>query len=166
MVTTLVPGEQAPNFTLTDANGQSHTLSDALRRGPVLLAFWKVSCGTSRLLFPYLERLRQTYPSDTWQVWGIAQEPANVIASFNQRVGPITFPQLIDFPAFTVSKRYDPIATPTLFYIDSSGKIAETAMGFSKDALNALSGQVAQHLGAGPVEIAPPDDGQPAFRPG
>lgn len=163
---TLLPGEPAPDFTLSDAAGQSHTLSDALRRGPVLLAFWKASCGTSRLLFPYLERLRQAYPADTWQIWGIAQEPVNAIVSFNQRAGPITFPQLVDFPAFPVSKLYDPVATPTVFSIDSHGTITEAAMGFSKDVLNALSGRIAEFLGVAPVVIAPPDDGNPAFRPG
>ena len=53
---TLETGASAPDFILPDVNGQRYTLSDALRQGPVLLAFWKTDCATTRLAFPYLER--------------------------------------------------------------------------------------------------------------
>ena len=41
---TLEAGATAPNFALPDFDGHRYALSDALRRGPVLLAFWKTGC--------------------------------------------------------------------------------------------------------------------------
>jgi len=162
----LVVGEKAPDFTLTDAQGNPHTLSDALKKGPVLLAFWKASCQTSRMIFPYLDRLRKSYPSDKWQLWGISQEPTNVVETFLERVGGADFPQLIDYPTYPVSQLYDPIGTPSLFYVKPDDSLGEASSGFSKAVLNTLSGNVAALLGEAPKEIAPSDDGKPPLRPG
>jgi len=162
----LVVGERAPDFTLPDANGTPHALSEALRKGPVLLVFWKASCQTSRMIFPYLERLRASYPSENWQLWGISQEPTDVVETFLQRVGPANFPQLIDYPTYDVSNRYDPIGTPSLFYVQPDETLGEASSGFSKAVLNALSGNVGEYLEMTPVEIAPLDDGNPPTRPG
>lgn len=162
----LVVGEKAPDFTLADANGNPHTLSDALAKGPVLLVFWKASCQTSRMIFPYLDRLRKTYPSEKWQLWGISQEPTNVVESFLARVGGADFPQLIDYPTYPVSQLYDPIGTPSLFYVKPDDTLGEASSGFSKEVLNALSGNVAEFLGEPAKEIAPPDDGNLPVRPG
>ena len=35
-------GSKAPNFELPDHDGASHSLSDALLKGPVLLTFFKI----------------------------------------------------------------------------------------------------------------------------
>lgn len=165
-MSTLVVGQSAPDFTLPDLNGRPHTLSDALKRGPVVLVFWKTSCGTSRTTFPYLVRLRQTYSQDSWQLWGIGQDPRDDIENFLRRTGPVTFPLLIDYPDYAVSKLYDPVATPTTFEVRADDTIGGAVLGFSKEALNALSGRVAARVGAAPVEIAPPGDGNPSLKPG
>ena len=41
----LETGAQAPDFTLPDGSGQDHRLDEALRVGPVVLAFMKANCG-------------------------------------------------------------------------------------------------------------------------
>ncbi len=33
-------GETAPDFTVTDTDGQSHTLSEMVKQGPVIVAFF------------------------------------------------------------------------------------------------------------------------------
>lgn len=163
---TLETGATAPNFTLDDLSGQPHTLNDALQTGPVLLVFWKTSCATTRLTFPYFERLRQAYPNPGWQLWAIAQDPADAIQPFLTRVGPVTFPVLLDYPDYVVSKQYDPVATPTLFFVEPDDKIGLTAMGLNKAALNDLSARLAARFGVTPVDVAPADDGNPPFKPG
>lgn len=163
---TLEAGTAAPDFTLKDLSGQPHTLRDALRQGPVLLVFWKTSCRTTKMTFPYLERLRQAYPGAGWHLWAIGQDPAEAIEAFLAEVGPITFPVLDDYPDYAISRLYDPVATPTLFYVDPDDKIGLTAMGFSKDALNDLSARLATRFGVAPVVVAPADDGNPPFKPG
>ena len=48
----LPPGSKAPDFELPDRDGASHSLSDALRKGPVLLTFFKISCPTCQFQSP------------------------------------------------------------------------------------------------------------------
>lgn len=158
-------GARAPDFTLTDYKGTTHSLSEALAAGPVILAFLKADCAVCQLAFPYLERLCQSYPDGNWQIWGISQHQARAAEFFAKRNG-ITFPILIDGEGLPVSNAYDPPATPTIFFIDREGVIQSGHAGLAKKELNALAGQVATTLGKEPVEIAPPDDGKPSFRPG
>lgn len=161
----LAVGITAPDFTLADRAGQARSLASALAQGPVILAFFKADCATCHLAFPYLERLRQTYRSDHWQVWGICQHPPRAADWFAKTNG-ITFPLLIDEPDFRVSHQFDPPATPTVFLLDRDGTVREMFYGFTKANLNALASHLAELIGEDSVIIAPPDDGKPAFRPG
>ncbi len=76
------------------------------------------------------------------------------------------YPVLIDAPDYSVSRLYDPPATPTLLLTDSSGRLIYSTHGFSKDDMNELAALVARSVSAEPVIIAPENDGRPAFKPG
>jgi peroxiredoxin len=162
----LAVGDVAPDFTLPDLASQPHTLSEALKQGPVLLVFWKAQCVTTRITFPYLERLRQAYPQTGWQLWGIGQDDVADVKPFLRRVGKISFPLLVDYPRYAASLAYDPLATPTIFLVEPSDTIGQTAIAFSKNDLNALSERLAARLDVVPVVVAPADDGNPPFKPG
>jgi peroxiredoxin len=159
-------GDRAPDFTLPSLDGAPRTLGDALAGGPVLLAFWKAQCATSRLAFPYLERLRQAYPPAQWQLWGIGQDDPSAVETFLRRVGNVSIPILLDEPTYAVSIAYDPAATPTLFLVEPDGTIGQTSIAFSKADLNALSDRLAHRFGVPSVVVAPSDDGNPPFKPG
>ncbi len=49
----LEAGALAPRFTLKDADGKTHSLAEALQRGPVLLACVTESCPVGQLTFPF-----------------------------------------------------------------------------------------------------------------
>ena len=49
----------APQFDLPGLAGDRTSLPDLLVSGPVLLAFFKVTCPTCQLTFPFLERLHR-----------------------------------------------------------------------------------------------------------
>ncbi len=161
---TLEAGVSAPQFTAEGVDGRTYSLHEALSSGPVLLVFFKTTCSTCDLAFPYINRLRSLHPGG-WQLWAVGQDPPDRAREYAQRRG-IDYPVLPDTPAYAVSKSYDPPATPTLFLIDRDGRLAYVSYGFSKDDLNELSRLLAQSLGAEPRVVAPPDDGQPAFQPG
>src|SRR5947208_969058 len=116
-------GDVAPDFTLPDLDGRPTNLRAALQQGPVVLAFWKAECATTRLTFPYLERLRRAYPSAGWQLWGVGQDEVADVAPFLQQVGSVSFPLLVDFPDYTASSAYDPPATPTLVFVEPNQTI-------------------------------------------
>ncbi|HMH78693.1 MAG TPA: redoxin domain-containing protein, partial [Candidatus Acidoferrum sp.] len=53
----IVPGNVAPGFSLKSIDGKEFALGSALQRGPVVLAFFKVSCPVCKFTFPFLERV-------------------------------------------------------------------------------------------------------------
>ncbi len=162
---TIDVGASAPDFSLEGVDGETYALADALGRGPVLLAFFKTTCGTCDLAFPYINRLRESYPGDRWSLWAIAQDPP-AEASRYASAYDMSYPVLPDADGYAVSKAYDPPATPTLFLIDRAGQVIQETAGFSKEELNSLSAALAERIGAEPVVIATAGDGNPDFKPG
>ena len=160
----LETGALAPHFTLLAIDGKEYQLLNSAQGQPSLLVFFKTSCATCDLAFPYINRLRETYPTG-WQLWAIAQDPPAVAAEYASKHG-ISYPVLIDAPDYDVSRLYDPAATPTLFLNDARGRTIYTTYGFAKDDLNELSQLLAEMLNVEPVIIAQADDGKPAFKPG
>jgi peroxiredoxin len=160
----LETGALAPHFTLLGIDGREYSIPNDTAGQPTLLVFFKTTCATCDVAFPYINRLRDTYP-EGWNLWSIAQDPPTVATAYARKHG-IEFPVLIDAPDYTVSRLYDPLATPTLFLTDSRGRTTYTTHGFSKDDLNELASLVAGSVDAEPVVIAPANDGRPAFKPG
>jgi peroxiredoxin len=158
----LSTGDRAPTFELPDLAGQPRALSEGV---PRVLVFWKASCGTCRVAFPYIERLRQAYPGDAWRLLAISQDDAETSAAFARQQG-LTVPVLVDGEGWPVSRQYDPDATPTIFLVGPDGVIEMTSVGFDKWDLNRLSARLAELLGETPQTIAEEADGNPPLRPG
>jgi peroxiredoxin len=160
----LETGALAPHFTLLGIDGHEYSLPNDLAGQPAVLVFFKTSCETCDVAFPYLNKLREAYP-DGWHIWAIAQDPPDKARAYAERHG-ITFPVLIDAPAYEASLLYDPEATPTIFLVDEKGRTEFDAYGFAKEDVNRISKRIALTVGAQPVVVAPHDDGSPAFKPG
>src|SRR5712692_10923463 len=114
---TLKAGTSAPDFTLPTIEGKKFSLRDALARGPVLAAFFKVSCPTCQYAFPYLERLHKAHGDKKIIVVGISQNDQRDTAAFLKEYG-VTFPTLLDDPnGYAVSNAYGLTNVPSLFLI-------------------------------------------------
>ncbi len=157
-------GAPAPPFTLPATDGLDYSLAGGSQDGATLLVFFKSTCGTCDLAFPYVNRLRDAYP-EGWRLWAIAQDPPETARAYARRHG-IGCPVLVDAPAYRVSKLYDPPATPTLVLVDADAAIAYTTYGFAKDDLNEVSRRIAGYLGVEASIAAPADDSNPPFKPG
>ena len=160
----LATGALASHFTLLGTDGLEHNVPRDLGGKPAVLVFFKTTCATCDLAFPYLNRLRAAYP-DGWHLWAISQDPMDRTLPYAARAG-IDYPVLIDASAYYASKLYDPPATPTVFVIGPDGRVEFSTYGFSKEDVNEIAGRIAGYVGAEPQVIAPPDDGRPAFKPG
>ena len=158
-------GSDAPDFTLRGLDGLTYSLHEADADGPVLLVFFQAHCGACKMVAPYLNRLHETYENIGWTFWTIAQDGPDDARRFVEAYGfrPTV---LVDGPSLDVSDLYDPPATPTMYFIEPGRGATFVADGFDKEALNELSGRIARYTGGTYVEIAPPNDGQPAFKPG
>lgn len=156
-------GEQAPAFSLQGTDGL--TYQTAMRpAGPLLLVFFKRTCPSCQLAFPYAERLWQTYGPAGLAVWGVAQETKAAAQEFARDFG-VTFPLLID-TGWEVSNTYGVNTVPSFFLVGDGATIEFAQTSFYKSEMNDLARLVAERLGRPVVEIAPAGDGKPAFRPG
>ena len=161
----LSAGDRAPAFDLPDLEGRRHRLEDTLARGTALAVFWKPTCGTCHLAFPYLQRLVEAYPDRGWRLLAVSQDGDGPSGEFAEEHG-LTFPVLIEGDGWPVSKQYDPEATPTFFLIGRDGVIEMTSVGFDKADLNQVARRLAEHLGETPRLIAEDNDGNPSYKPG
>jgi peroxiredoxin len=161
---TVEVGAEAPPFRLPSLDGGSLSQPGDAGGLPLLLAFFRVSCDTCDVAFPYINRLQTAYPAG-WRLWAISQDSAERTLGYRHRFA-ITCPVLIDDPALAVSRAYDPPSTPTLVLIGPDGSVEYVSEGFAKDDLNEISARLAARLGVAAVEVAAADDGNPAMKPG
>jgi peroxiredoxin len=161
----LAVAETAPGFDLKGADGRSYSLAAALEHGPVLVAFFKVSCPTCQYAFPFLERLYREFAPQGAALWGVSQDSARDSLGFAREFG-ITFPLLIDEHPYEVSDRYGVQFTPTLFLVGRDGKIEVAGDGFSKADLLEIQKKLSTELSAAPAPLFLPSEQVPEFKPG
>src|SRR4030095_4899581 len=83
-MTHIAAGNSAPNFSLKSFDGKEFSLAGSLKKGPVVLAFFKVSCPVCKFTFPFLERLCQRYKSDNVTLLGVSQDNVSASRDFTQ----------------------------------------------------------------------------------
>jgi thiol-disulfide isomerase/thioredoxin len=130
--------DAAPDFSLEDLDGHSHTLS-SYRGKVVLLNFWASWCPPCRLEMPSIERLYQAKSKRPFIVLGINQGETseNAFASLGLFKPMPTFPILLDSKS-QVAKSYAVQGLPSSFLIDRNGRIVirtEGARDFSSTAM-------------------------------
>lgn len=161
----LSAGKVAPPFEMTGTDSKKYSLKEALERGPVLAAFFKVECPTCQYTFPFVERLYQRFRAQDVQIWGISQDDARDSQRFAKEYR-VTFPILIDKHPYKTSREYGLEYVPTLFLIAPDGHVELTSEGFCKVDLLALQKSLAKHLSTAPGELFQPSDKVPEYKPG
>ena len=141
----LVTGKTAPVFTLTTTDGKSVNLQELLRRGPVVLAFFKISCPVCQYAFPFYERMAEAHKNSAASFLGICQNSVSDAKAFAGEYG-VTFPIAIDNDAnhYKVSNAYGLTNVPTLFYIAPDGEIEVSSVGWSKSDVDDVNRRLAE----------------------
>ncbi len=161
----LATGTKAPAISLQDINGETVTLADALKKGPVVAAFFKVSCPTCQFAAPFLERLHETYSGPKFTFFGISQDDARDTRDFFKEFD-VEFPSLIDADGYPVSNQYGITNVPTIFLIAPDGKIQLTSVGFAKKELEQIAAEAARATGVPPTALFKPSEAVPEVKPG
>jgi len=139
----LPAGTQAPEINLPSLEGGRFSLQAALKGGPVLAAFYKVSCPVCQYTFPYLERLHKAYGSKKITIVGISQDNPRDTSAFVKEYG-ITFPNLLDDPhGYVVSNAYGLTNVPSLFLVGQNGQIEITSVGWVKEEVEGINRSLA-----------------------
>ena len=160
-------GQTAPGFSLKGLDGNNYSLEELLRRGPVLTAFFKISCPVCQFTFPFLQRLYERYGSDDVTFVGISQDDAKATAGFAKQYG-ITFPIALDEKekGYPASNAYGLTNVPTIFLIDADGTVSISSMGFVKNDLEQIAAQLAERRKIAPAALFRANESVPANRPG
>jgi len=164
-MTHIVAGGMAPAFSLKGPDGKGYSLSSLLELGPVVLAFFKISCPVCQFTLPFLERLYQRYGGDGISFLGIGQDDARATKQFAERHG-VTFPVVADESHYPVSNAYGLTNVPTLFLVEPSGKARLVGMGFDKKDLQTIAARLAEYKQTVSAPLFRPDEAVPAHKPG
>jgi len=162
----LTTGTKAPEFELNALDGKKFSLGEELARGPVVLAFFKVSCPTCQYAFPFLQRLYKVYGTKGVQLFGISQNGAKDTAAFNKEFG-ITFPVLLDDPnSYPVSNAYGLTNVPSVFWVGQDGEIEISSVGWVKADFEEVNRKMAGAEKTAPAVIFKPGEDVRDFRAG
>ena len=139
----------APDFTLIDQFGNSHSLSE-YKGKTVFLNFWATWCGPCRMEMPYIQQVYEDYGSNSGDViiLGVANPKTeehpnnsdvvqNEIESFLSENG-YTSPVAMDLDG-SIFATYGIQAFPTTFMIDKNGNVYGYAPGsLSEDIIRSI----------------------------
>jgi len=165
-MTHIVAGNTAPEFSLKALDNKEYSLNALMERGPVIAAFFKISCPVCQFTFPFLERLYKRYGSDTVTFLGISQDDARSTTRFAKEYG-ITFPIVIDDEnGYVASNAYGLTNVPTIFLIDTHAIVKVSSMGFDKKDLEAIAANLAERKRIALAPLFRPDEIVPANKPG
>jgi peroxiredoxin len=162
----LEAGVRAPEFSLPTIDGKTVSVSDELRKGPVLLAFFKVSCPVCQYAFPFYERMYRANRDASVSFIGVSQDNAKDTKAFLKEFG-VTFPVALDDPAhYAVSNAYGLTNVPTLFYLGPSGEIEISSVGWSKADVEAINAKLAERRQRAPAVLWRKGESVQDFRAG
>ena len=120
-------GRPAPDFTLTDLEGNSVTLSD-FRGKVVFINFWATWCPPCRAEMPDMEAIYQEYKSKDVVVIGVdLLEDENEVRQYVQQ-GGFSWTFVIDTTG-AVATNYGITAIPTSLFLDKEGVIRAVSIG-------------------------------------
>jgi peroxiredoxin len=163
--TTIQVGDKAPLFDLRDAAGNEYSLAEELRKGPVIVAFFKISCPVCQFTFPFLERLFKVYGENAATFLAVSQDDALDTREFCVEHG-VTFPALLDDASFTVSNLYGLTNVPSIFLIGADGIVKVNSIGFDKTNLENISSELAAITKRPAAALFRPGEVVPSFKPG
>jgi peroxiredoxin len=164
-MTHIIAGNQAPGFSLKGLDGKEYSLGTLLERGPVVAAFFKISCPVCQFTFPFLERLYKRYGRDDVTFLGVSQDDARSTKQFAAEYG-VTFPMALDADGYPVSNAYGLTSVPTIFLVEPDGTVKVSSTGFDKKDLETIARELSERGKIGSAALFRPDENVPANKPG
>jgi peroxiredoxin len=135
----------APDWTLLDPQGKSHSLRD-YRGKVVVLDFWGTWCAPCWKTMPVIQSLHEKFKDRGVVVFGIsiADKEGNPV-EFMKRKG-YTYNLLLN--GDDVAELYKAVQLPTLYVIGDDGKIIHAEYGFRENANEELTSVIERYLKA------------------
>jgi peroxiredoxin len=164
-LTTINAGNTAPPFTLKSLDGTEYKLARLLEKGPVVAAFFKVSCPVCQFTLPFLQRLADHYAGDEVTILSVSQDGTKETAAFNKEYR-LTLLSLLDDSGYPVSNAYGLSMVPTIFLIEPDGRVKISSMGFDKADLEKIAAELAKRKQIAAAPLFRSEERIPASKPG
>jgi peroxiredoxin len=140
----LTPGSAAPDFTLPTLDGQQFSLKEALSTGPVIVAFFKISCPVCQYAFPFLERIYKNSGNKGVTIIGVSQDNRRDTNAFMKEFG-ITFPVLLeDTSSYQTSNAYGLTNVPTILWIAPDAEVEISSVGWSRPDIEEIHRKISE----------------------
>lgn len=115
-------GKPAPDFTVTDIDGNKHTLSD-YKGKDLMVVFWATWCPPCLAEIPHLKELREQKSSDELAMLAISSsEEEDTVKQFAESNG-LNYTVAVLGDSYPPSPFIDVEFIPTTFFIDPEGRI-------------------------------------------
>jgi thiol-disulfide isomerase/thioredoxin len=145
----LAPGQAAPAWKLTDAEGRMHALEE-FRGKLVVLDFWATWCGPCVRGMPEMQKLYEAYHGRGIEVVGVnAWEESNAAAYMKEK--GYTYTLLLK--GETIADAYHVSTLPTIYVIGRDGIIVYSGGATDAGTLAALLEEELKEAGAQPQEF-------------
>ncbi|CAM3059467.1 thiol-disulfide oxidoreductase ResA [Filibacter tadaridae] len=122
-VDVLAVGDMAPDFELTDLDGNKHRLSDYKGEG-VFLNFWGTWCGPCKREMPFMESQYKAFEKKGVHILAVNIKGSDLKVEAFRDNYKLTFPIAID-KTESVKEVYNIIPLPTTFLINKEGRIEQ-----------------------------------------
>lgn len=140
---------QVPDFKLSDPDGNTVTLKEHLKKGPVLLNFWTTWCKPCQKELPELAKLYEKYKDKGFTLLAVSEDDQRTQARVRPTVKSrgYEFPVLVD-PDRRVGNLFGVRSYPTNVFISSDGSIALSSIGYRKGDEKKIEAQIEKLVGA------------------
>ncbi len=135
--------KKAPDFSARTVARRQVILSELVKKGPVLIDFWALWCIPCLKELPHLQTIYQKYKDQGLSVLAINQDDP----SSESKVRPFlrgkryTFDVIIDTNK-ELWRKFKIVSLPTLFLIDTEGRIYTSHTGYRPGDENALEQEI------------------------
>jgi peroxiredoxin len=150
-----------PAITLRDEKGRIAEVPP----GEILYGFFKTTCPTCELAWPYLDRIRRIGEGGSLSIRAVSQDEPGATRRFYEELG-VRIPTLYDPEPWTASETLGLESVPTFLMVGADGVLRDSAVGFQRKKMEEFADLAARRAGRPPAELFSPGENAPAWKPG
>jgi thiol-disulfide isomerase/thioredoxin len=160
-VAALSPGKALPALSFTDARGGAA----APPSGETLYGFFKTTCPTCELAWPFFDRIGRAARGGKLTVVAVSQDEPGEADRFNRRLG-VELTTLFDPAPCAASEALGLDTVPTFVRVGADGTVRGVVLGFQKQKMEELGAEAAALAGKPAPAIFRPGEVVPLIKPG